>query len=88
MYAPPQVAYMNDCFFIQEETWHFMTKKPSIHFIRIPIFTWMDKALQESRRNPRDILIIKGLLYQRKGFAYWESTKFISIKIFKRQFIS
>lgn len=35
-----------------------------------------------------DVLSIKGLLYQRKGFAYWESTKFISIKIFKRQFIS
>lgn len=38
--------------------------------------------------KPTDVLSIKGLLYQRKGFAYWESTKFISIKIFKRQFIA
>lgn len=47
MCAFPQVAHMNDCFFIQEKTQHFMIKKTSIHFIPIPIFTWMDKALQK-----------------------------------------
>lgn len=47
-----------------------------------------EKGFAESKRNPIDILIIMALLYQRKGFAYRESTKFISIKIFKRQFIS
>lgn len=87
MCAAPRVASRNDWVFHPEKN-TFYDQNPLHSLYSYTCFHVHEWGFAESRKNPIGIPIIKVLLYQGKHFAYRESTKFISIQIFKRQFIS